>query len=288
MNKFSATIRTRLVPFLTLLIVASAASAATPRILVVGDSWTLLMIGNLQTALDNVGLSEFEVHGDLTAIGGTRASQWATPYFLDLITQELTAFPSIDIVHLSMGGNDVLAASWSTPTEFQALAETIFDNIDVVVAHILSIRPNAKIAWCSYDYVQDVSLNDELGMLTQEAIDRAALNPRFFCINNLGLMHVTYGYPGEFGPGERPLPGGYPDYTPLMGGDPAFPGPPEAFLDAIHLTYEGYGVLAERCVSEFYVFWLTPQPGTPLVSWPLVPILAAIGVYAGRRLRRSA
>lgn len=137
---------------------------------------------------------------------------------------------------------------------------TIFDDIDVVVAHILSIRPDAAVALCSYDYVANQDHNDALGQFAETAIASTATNPNYFYINNLGLMHYAYGYPGEFGPGETPFPGGYPDYDPIMGGDPSLPGPPAALADSIHLTAAGYLVLAERCVNEFYADWLVDSP----------------------------
>jgi hypothetical protein len=160
-----------------------------------------------------------------------------------------------------MGGNDMLGSSPSSPEEFTALLNTIFDDIDVVVAHILSIRPDAAVALCSYDYVATQAYNDSLGQFAETAIARTATNPNYFYINNLGLMHYAYGYPGEFGPGETPFPGGYPDYDPIMGGDPSLPGPPAALADSIHLTAAGYLVLAERCVNEFYADdWLVDAP----------------------------
>jgi len=251
-SRFSWVIATALVFIVGL----PCAQGQTPRILVVGDSWTPAMLSRIQIVLDDLGLSEYTVEGDLTSRPGSTAAQWATPTWLGYITAELTANPTIDIVHLSMGGNDYLYALPLTPEEIAALVEQVFDDIDTVVAHILSIRPAARVALCSYDYVADQGHNDALGLFAQTALARTATNPNYFYINNLGLMHYAYGYSGEFGPGETPFPGGYPDYDPLMGGDPSLPGPPEALADAIHLTGEAYLVLAERCVNEFYADWL--------------------------------
>jgi hypothetical protein len=105
-------------------------------------------------------------------------------------------------------------------------------------------------------------------------------------------MHYTYGYPGEFGPGETPRPGGYPDYDPLMGGDPSLPGPPGALADSIHLTGAAYLVLAERCVDEFYANWLlgVEEPVPVNGSIALVLLLGMctlVGLYAIRRRSRS-
>ena len=166
--------------------------------------------------------------------------------------------------------------------------EQVFDDIDTVVAHILGIRPNARVALCSYDYVAQQGHNAALGEFAHEAVARTAGNPDYYFINNLGLMHYTYGYPGEFGPAETPFPGGYPDYAPLMGGDPSLPGPPVALADSIHLTGAAYLVLAERCVDEFYADWLTgleePVPVGNGVALPLLTcICSLVGVYVIRR-----
>lgn len=183
-----------------------------------------------------------------------------------------------------MGGNDSLGAGPLTPEEFADLVDQVFDDIDIVVAHILSIRPNAAVALCSYDYVAMQAYNDALGQFAEAAVARAATNPHYFYINNLGLMHYAYGYPGE-----TPFPGGYPDYDPIMGGDPSLPGPPAALADAIHLTGAAYLVLAERCVNEFYADWLVDSPVPAYGDAALILLTGACtlaGVY-GIRGRHS-
>ena len=274
--------------FFFCLLAALSAQAQTPRILVVGDSWTPAMPSRITSVLNGLGLGEYTAVGGSTTLGGTTAAQWASPSYLALITQELTDNPTIDIVHLSMGGNDMLGSSPSSPEEFTALLNIIFDDIDVVVAHILSIRSNAAVALCSYDYVANQDHNDALGQFAQTAIARTATNPNYFYINNLGLMHYAYGYPGEFGPGETPFPGGYPDYDPIMGGDPSLPGPPAALADSIHLTAAGYLVLAERCVNEFYADWLVGSPVPAYSDAALILLTGACtlaGVHVIRRRR---
>ena len=156
-------------------------AAATKRILLVGDSWTAFPWSNnaYQSVLNyNFGNKTYEVEGAYTAIGGTTSRFWAentvvdtsvynipTPTgpgpsngqwgALDRISYALLTNPAIDIVHLSTGGVDVLTqwnASWSTAQE-QALWAEIVDNARVIVNHIKSVRPNIKIAWCGYDYL---------------------------------------------------------------------------------------------------------------------------------------
>ena len=104
--------------FLVIAAVVSPLASAepTPRILLVGDSWAARAFRTraFRTALENKGLRQFEEKGDVTAIGGTTASDWASPPYLERITEELEACPTLDIVHLSIGGNDFLQAAPSS------------------------------------------------------------------------------------------------------------------------------------------------------------------------------
>ena len=110
--RFRRTQFTALLCGLLLLGVGGGARAQDPtvRILLVGDSWPGFMWAerSLRTALNAAGLGTYEEKGDVTAIGGSRASDWAQPAWLQLITDEIGANPTIDIVHLSIGGNDIL------------------------------------------------------------------------------------------------------------------------------------------------------------------------------------
>jgi len=259
---------------LSTLLLASAASAQV-RILLVGDSWVdqAFAAGAFDTALANRGFPSVSSEGSVTAIGGTTAAQWATAPFLALITSELAAYPTIDIVHLSMGGNDFLGAP--PGTDIGVLAAQILGDIDTVVSHIHGIDPAIRVTLASYDYTP-IGFNTEAGLLTQAVIDQAALVPNFWVINNLGLLHHAFGYPGEFLPGETPLPGSFPTYTPLLGGDPAFPGHPDFFDDSIHPSDPSYVRLAEHAIDEFYASFLTAQAvpglgvgGLALLLWAL-------------------
>ncbi len=242
---------------------AGLAAADTPRILLVGDSWTALMWNarSFANALDDAGLGQWDERGAVTAIGGTTAAQWATQPFLNLITQELNAYPTVDIVHLSMGGNDLLGNPPANVAEADALLSQVAANVATVVAHIRSIRPAARIAWCGYDYVQGISSAELLTMMSQYPVDLAEATPNLYAINNWGLMQYYYGVPSVHDPLTLPFPGGYPDYAPALGGDPAYPSPPISRIDSIHLTPAGYEILAARCIDEFYAGWLGYVPG---------------------------
>ena len=214
---------------------------------------------SFSNALDDAGLGQWSERGTITALGGTTAAQWATQPFLDLVTQELNAYPAIDIVHLSMGGNDVLGDPPANATEADAQYAQVAANIAIVVAHIRSVRPAARVALCSYDYV-DIPFEAHFDTFMQKVLDLADLTPNFYVIDNWGLMQYHFGVPSVHDPLTLPYPGGYPDYTPLLGGDPDYPSPASVRTDQIHLAAAGYGIVAARCVEEFYAGWLGKVP----------------------------
>jgi hypothetical protein len=271
-----------------LLLSTGVASAQTKRILLVGDSWTAQAWngGAFDTALQNKGLSEYASHGGPTTIGGSTAAQWATQPYLDLITQELAAHPSLDIVHLSMGGNDLLPL----PDPIAALPGVMAD-IQGVVDHILSQRPDARITIWPYDYIPS-GTPSQSGLLAQAMIDLAALTPGFYTWNTLGVLHHVFGFPPNFAAGTRPLPGGFPGYTPLVGGDLGFGGDPANFQDPIHPTLAAYTALAQHGIDEFYAAWLVgdppiePVPGFDAMGAALLCLglmLSGAGLAAGSR-----
>ena len=259
------------------LLVSSAGSAwaQTARILLVGDSWVAQAwsAGAFQTALQNKGLGQFE------EVGGSTAAQWATPPYLQLVTDALNANPSIDIVHLSMGGNDFLGAP--PGADPNPLAQQILTDTQTVADHIFGMRPNARITISTYDYTPQ-NLNAAQQWLAGLSAGQAALTPGFFTLNQLGVLHHVFGASGLFAPGEKPLPGNFPGYAPLAGGDVTVPGQTAVFRDQIHPTDAGYVALAEHAIDEYYAPWLLGAPLVPALSpWGLAALAAAfIGIGA--------
>ncbi len=282
--------------FVMVSLFSAPASAATDRILLVGDSWARESWTQrvFETALGNKGLGQFSELGEVTSIGGTTAAQWATPGFLALITQELQANPTLDIIHLSVGGNDFLNAGPTTIDELLGVIAQVADDVDTIVDHVHGVRSNVRVALGVYDYVNlSTGFSFELGIFAEEMIARAALKPNLFLLNNLGVLHHRFGFPNEFGPGETPLPGGFPDYLPLRGGDPDFPGNPNLFVDEIHPTEQGYVALAEHAIDAFYAQWLLPPVAVPVlpgfVTWLFCGSLAGagFGLLLRRRIGRA-
>ncbi|MCX8063580.1 MAG: proprotein convertase P-domain-containing protein [Candidatus Hydrogenedentes bacterium] len=134
-----------------------------PRILLIGDSWTAIPWNMDPPALrsvllrpewvQNLGGRYVEI-GDLALRAGT-ASEWDTDQLKNEITQKLNEYPTIDIVHISLGGNDINVAwkyhhSWE---QINSLLDATTQHIRNVVQHCLSVRPNIRVAICGYDYL---------------------------------------------------------------------------------------------------------------------------------------
>lgn len=236
------------------------------RVLLVGDSWSQFthLYSSYHPAFTQYGYPDITVLGDRTAIGGTRASGWATPNNLLLITMELDSHPEIDLVILCVGGNDMVAGNGWRKSMTQAQRDTVFDrvqaNIETIIDHIYTLRPDMNILLGGYDYMNFVEsilnypagstnpyesmwntlenpdpeeVNLGLGELESRKIAIANADPQVQYVNTLGLNHYIYGYPdtlpippfGTFAPQQTPLPGQAPNYLPLNGGNPSYPSP---------------------------------------------------------------
>lgn len=275
------------IPLIAILGICAGAHAQTQRILLIGDSWAGIEWSNrsFQQALQNAGLGQFEENGTIAA-GGTTADNWANNgTFLANITTELTNNPTIDIVFMQMGGNDILGASPAPTTagEYETFWSGVWDDIQTVVDHIQTIRPDAKIIYSNYDYIMDgVSIDGELGLLKlgEESIARTALDPNLFYLNTLGLAHALLGVPGEFAPGARPMPGGFPGFVPLAGGDTSVPGHSIAFADTIHYNATMYLALADLAVDQYLRDFLLGTSPVQITGLPVLEVGGRLELFA--------
>jgi lysophospholipase L1-like esterase len=263
---------------LVLLAFVPSASAQTYHVLLVGDSWAYLMNYDsiIDTVFDNHGRSDLNAKGDTTAINGSTASDWTQPAYLQLITDELDANPSIEVVQLVIGGNDFLAGQsgggWyqgMTQTAEDQLFAQIVADIETVVDHILAYDSEIEVLVSSYDYpnfVESLILPcpsscpdywDDLGQPTAEQINNAgtrletarramlASKARTTSVDHYGYMQYAIGYASQgISPGDLFPPG-----------DNTLPSPPEAMAlncDCTHLNATGYTVVVEHLWDMFY------------------------------------
>ena len=138
------------VAYLALLLGATPLHAA--RILVIGDSWAEPTAAALQQVLTENEHADVIVES--TPYWGY-AYQLSSPEGLDMISTWLDAWPDTNIVHLSIGAND-MGESWTPAmagTQQEAnLLTVIMQDVETIVDHIFTIRPDVQILWSSYDF----------------------------------------------------------------------------------------------------------------------------------------
>lgn len=304
MNRIYPKTRPRLIPnaWLPLLLCCAwngyALEGGAYRVLLVGDSWSEFMWvdGSLRAVFALWGHPDLLEKGDVTAISGSTAAEWARPGMLQLITDELDANPTIDLVQLTIGGNDFLAGmpggGWYAgipQAEKNALLNRVVADVETVIDHILALDPAIEIVLSFYDYTNFVeSLSGPLGFfctgvwndLNQPApfeINSAQLEIHAFLatlsasrarvaiVDHYGLMQFEFGYPSM----------GIPPATLIPPGDLSLPSPPEAMrffgADCFHLGAAGHQALAQNLWDQFYRHHFCVAPATflgELPAWP--------------------
>jgi len=242
------------VVFISLLMAAAPLQAA--RILVIGDSWGVAAGPSLQQVLNDNGSTDTVAS---IAVAGETAENINTPGWLQQITGALQQNPDADFVHLSLGGNDFLGQwrSFFTQEQEDQLIADILGDITAIIDHILGQRPDIRIFWSSYDFPRPLFIGTvlEVNNASQRfsAKAQALADSRGDALTYgdfYGLTQVEYGFDGtQDSPSDPgfPIPPGDPSLP-----DPQYPGPAPAFADAIHLTEEGFLLLAENQYAEFY------------------------------------
>ena len=248
-----------------------------PRVLLTGDSWSgfLQLFRCFEVNLEDYpGLEDWGQRGSLTTEFGVRANEFNTAQYLDAVTAELEAYPTIDIVLLCLGGNDFLYGGWTptmTPAEEDALMASVNSHTEAVIDHALAVRPNIRVVLCGYTFAHhaisgaaQAEINAAHAAFETTRKDLCLAKARTGYLHNLGLIQYHYGIPAEsIAAGTVPYPGGIGDgYLPMPGGDPSYFAPIEALVDDdIHLEMSGYDYVTNRCLDEFCLEWL---------SWPVV------------------
>lgn len=246
--------------------VASGAALAVDGLLLVGDSWAEQQWEDQAHALafDVLGFDGVTIHGAATTESGTTAADWVEPARRQVLIDELALRSDVDVVQLTLGGNDFLGA-WSTaltPVEETALVEAVRADLGRLVDTVLTERPDVEVLLSFYDYPNFVDTLDGLfGLIVcrplwndlgqpdplqlntastafeQNMAELAADHPRVFHVSHLGLMQSRFGFPAD----------GIPPGQLMPPGDLSLPGPVEALRlggdDCFHLNAEGYDAL---------------------------------------------
>lgn len=173
-----------------------------------------------------------------TAIGGSRADQWAVNHDgkLDSLREALETPPAIVVV--SLGGNDLLRAAMAgriiEPSQRERVVDAIVADLEVLFNAIAAAHPAVPVVIVGYDYLDPARMAGVYGMafpdgvsaiILNEALDmledaREALangHDQVHFVRNLGLLASVYG-------------------------DEA----PESMPDGVHPTPEAYRLFARR------------------------------------------
>lgn len=284
--------RSLLLSFGLLLALHGQAQCTEPtrnKVLLVGDSWAFFM-GVDQTineVLAKWGHSGYRYYTNLTlAENGAETDDFLGLDKQGEIAEQLLNDPDISVVHLSIGGNDVLG-DWNvgfTTAQTDSLKQAVFQRLHQVITFILGVRPDVHVLWSGYMYpnfeevIEDIAplqsihpfygtwqgmgfpsfaqlntiLNDFSGLMEAYAdtMDRVSF------VNATGLMQHTFGQADPLGvaPGgsypalEAPLPLGYVDY----------PSPKSSMRnygltrDCFHLSAGGYRDMVDHHARRFY------------------------------------
>jgi hypothetical protein len=268
---------------------AQCVETAENKILMIGDSWAFFMHTDqtFNNVLDQWGMTQYRYYSNaILAVNGARTEDFLEDARLNEIENQLNSQPSIEAVHISLGGNDFLG-DWNvdfTPEETEALSDETFDEIETLIAFIREVRPGIQIVFSGYMYanfeevINDAApfeeshpfygnwedmgfpnfeeLNTLLNGFSDRMEDYAAEEEGIDYVNVPALMQRIYGQ-------ESPLgvdPGGtYPvDFQPLPYGDITYPSPKVSMRnygitrDCFHLSAEGYYYMIGYQFQKFY------------------------------------
>lgn len=256
---------------------AGAQELRTKRILIVGDSWAASISAEnrdgfpapdvFDDTLKASGLGAWETQGAKTAWGGRKASGWAKETHLAEIRAELAAHPTIDMVHLIIGGNDYLSAVQQqgfpglSEGERAAIWKEVTANIRTIVEACLAARENLRVVIADYDYI-DAKAAEAFWPMNFQGASPGQLNRWFVelgahkrvlaeemdrCeyVDNWGTLQYWFGTP--------------PQTVKLPGGDIDAPMPPGIAPDGIHPNAEAHARLLQNAIDRFYKPWLLAE-----------------------------
>ncbi len=280
--------------FLTLCAVGlvNAQCVETPknRILLVGDSWAAFQNADatINQALMNMGHSDKKFVSNVQiAENGADTWDFVDGPKQDAIENIIDANPDIDIVHLSIGGNDVLG-DWHvsfTQEMTDSLTQDVEGRLHSIIDFLQGTRTGMHVFWPGYTYpnfeeiIEDIApfqsthpfygtwddmgqpdfltINTILNDMSDSVLVAAAADPYLDFVPAQGILQYQYGQPTPLGvaPGgtyqafEPPLPYGYPDYPSPQEGMRLYAG---IFKDCFHLSPDGYLTMFTYQGEKFY------------------------------------
>lgn len=269
---------------------AQCVETPTNRIILAGDSWAAFMFGDqtINDGLKNVGHSDKKFVSNIT-ISENGADTWdfVDGPKQDAIQDLVDANPDVDIIHMSIGGNDLLG-DWHvsfTQQQTDSLASEVELRLESIVDFLQNTRSGMNVFWPGYTYpnfeevIEDIApfqtnhpfygtwddmgqpdfltINTILNDMTDSVVVTAATDPQLDHVKAQGVLQYHYGQEtalgvapgGTYLPFDAPLPLGYPDY----------PSPKESmrlyagiFTDCFHLSADAYLVWFEYQAERYY------------------------------------
>lgn len=259
------------------------------RVLLVGDSWAFFMWmdGTVPEVLRKWGHTDADYYTNaVLSENGAETPDFLLPAKLNEIQARLDANPGIDVVHLSIGGNDVLG-DWHvdfTPQQTDSIKQLVYGRVLELIDLIKAMRPGIHILWSGYNYpnfqevITDlgplqtlhpfyslwnsmgqptaVQLNTILNDFSAMMVAYAGQDPQVHFVDATGLMQYTFGQNTPLG---VPPGGTYPPYTvDLPHGLVDYPSPKSSMRnygltrDCFHLSAQGYRDLIDHHARKFY------------------------------------
>ena len=258
------------------------------KVMLIGDSWAFFMgvDGTINNVFDQWGHSDIEFYTNvILSENGAETVDFLQADKQNEIESQLLGRPEIEVVHLSIGGNDVLG-SWNinfTQAQTDSLKLEVKDSLVAVIDFIKSVRPDVKILWSGYVYpnfeevISDFlipsehpfygtwegmlfpdneTINQLLNDFSSDIESHYASDTTVDFVNVTGLMQYTYGQDDALG--VAPF-GTYPAFTvPLPEGYVDYPSPKDAMRnygvtkDCFHLSVQGYEDLISYHTQKFY------------------------------------
>ncbi|MBK9176917.1 MAG: T9SS type A sorting domain-containing protein [Flavobacteriales bacterium] len=270
-------------------VAAQCAETDERRVLLVGDSWAFFMgvDQTINTVLERWGHSNAIFHTNLTlAENGAETDDFLGAEKQAEIQAQIDANPSIKVVHLSIGGNDVLG-DWHvsfTQQQTDSLRAAVAARLLQVIEFIKGTRPDIHILWSGYVYpnfgevIESIAplqsihpfydtwadmgfpdfaqLNTILNEFSASVEAYCATDPRVDFVPCTGLMQHTFGQDaplgvppsGSYAPFVAPLPQGFIDYPSPQSSMRSY----GIFLDCFHLSAGGYRDMIDYHARKFY------------------------------------
>lgn len=269
---------------------AQCTESQEEKILLVGDSWAFFMNfdGTINTVSKDWGHSDVKYYTNLTlSENGAETDDFLLPSKITELNHKLNTMPNLEVVHLSIGGNDFLG-NWNknfTQVKTDSLANAVIGRLDSIVDIIHTARPDVHIFWSGYVYtnfgevigaitpiLQSVhpfygtwqsmgfptfsQLNAIQNWFQLKIKNHYATDSKFTYIHAPGLMQYEFGQTAAL---EVSPFGTYAPYTvALPEGDVNYPSPKNTMRDyaltkdCFHLSAAGYLAFISYHFQKFY------------------------------------